>query len=73
MGQSLFVCIFLLNRKARVRHDPKSGFPGLSDEFIDDGYREGMKVLPESWDPEDRTGQDFFPPPSEGVVDDEVP
>jgi hypothetical protein len=62
-----------LRRRARVRHDPKSGFPGLSDEFIKDGYREGMMVLPESWDPEDRTGQDFYPPPSEGVVDDEVP
>jgi hypothetical protein len=62
-----------MRRRARVRHDPKSGFPGLSDEFIPDGYREGLMVLPDSWDPEDRTNMDFFPPPSEGVVDDEVP
>jgi hypothetical protein len=62
-----------MDRRARVRHDPKSGFPGLSDEFIDDGYRQGLKVLPRSWDPEDRTNMDFFPPPSEGVIDDEVP
>jgi len=62
-----------MRKRCRVRHDPKSGFPGLSDEFVDDGYNEGMKVLPDSWDPEDRTGQDFYPPPNEGVVDDEVP
>jgi hypothetical protein len=61
-----------MRKRTRVRHDPKSGFPGLTDEFIKDGYREGMMVLPESWDPEDRTNMDFFPPPSEGVVDDEV-
>jgi len=62
-----------MRKRCRVRHDPKSGFPGLSDEFVKDGYREGMMVLPDSWDPEDRTGQDFYPPPNEGVVDDEVP
>jgi hypothetical protein len=56
----------------RIRHDPKSGFPGNSKEFIEDGYT-GLMVLPESFDPEDRTGQTFQPPSSEGVVDDEVP
>jgi hypothetical protein len=60
-------------RRSRIRHDPKSGFPGHSDEFIDDGYFEGMKVLPDSYDPPDRTNMDFFPPSTEGVVDDEVP
>jgi hypothetical protein len=62
-----------MDRRARVRHCPKSGFPGLSDEFIKDGYRQGMWVLPRSWDPEDRTNMDFHPSPTEGVVDDEIP
>jgi hypothetical protein len=57
-------------RRARVRHDPKDGLPYLSDEYVRDGYVEGMMVHPDNWDPVDPP--DPHTPPNEGVIRDEV-
>jgi len=58
-------------RRARSRHDPRSGFPVASDELIRDGFEDGLLVSEDSWDPEDPEDR-YVPSPLEGVVDDEA-
>lgn len=60
-------------RGARAVRCPKTGLPFLADEAVEDGYHKGLMVSPMGFDPEDRRGKDFYPPPDEGVVKDKVP
>lgn len=59
------------HRRGRVVHDYKMGYPYMSDESVADGYLEGVKVHPDSWDPKDPTPT-YVPPTGEGVADDDV-
>jgi hypothetical protein len=62
-----------LDRRARVVHDYVTGQTYLSDEAVPDGFRDGIMVHPDNFDPDDpRDTHPFTPPPGEGVVDDEV-
>ena len=62
------------NRRARVVHDYITGLPYMSDEAVSDGFREGIMVHPDSFDPADPLDTDYFVPrPSEGLVEDEIP
>ncbi len=59
--------------RGRVVHDFVTGRPYMSDQAVADGYRDGIMVHPDSFDPSDPTEDaPFTPPPSEGVVDDDV-
>ena len=58
--------------RGRIRHCPRSGLPGYANEFIDDGYIEGLKVSQDWYEPEDRSGTDIITPSEEGVIDDEA-
>lgn len=61
------------NRRARVRRDAISGLPFMTDEAVESGYRKGLWVRPQSWDPPDPfEDRKFYPPPNESVPDDEV-
>jgi hypothetical protein len=47
--------------------------PYLSDEAVMDGFIDNVKVKPSSFDPDDpKDHNPFIPPPSEGVVDDDL-
>ena len=60
------------NRKrTRAVHDYTMGYPALSDEFVQDGFLEGIMVHRDSWDPKDPEPT-FVINPLEGVVDDEI-
>ena len=62
-----------LDRRARSVHDYITGQTYLSDEAVADGYRHGIMVHPDNFDPVDPIEDDpFTPPPNEGVTDDEV-
>jgi hypothetical protein len=61
------------DRRARVVHDYITGLSYLSDEAVPDGFRHGIMVHPDQWDPVDPLEDNpFTPPPGEGVVDDEI-
>ena len=60
-----------MRRRTRAVHDYTMGYPALSDEFVQDGYLEGIMVHRDSWDPED-PDPTYNPSPMEGVVDDEI-
>lgn len=63
-----------VRRRARVVHDYILGNPYLSDEAIEDPWREGVMVNSASSDPlEHRRHHSYVPPSKEGVVDDDVP
>jgi len=60
------------NRKrTRAVHDYTMGYPTLSDEFVRDGFLEGIMVHRDSWDPKDPEPT-YVINPLEGVVDDEI-
>ncbi len=60
------------NRKrTRAVHDYTMGYPALSDEFVQDGFLEGIMVHRDSWDPKDPEPT-YVINPLEGVVDDEI-
>ncbi len=62
-----------MRQRGRVVHDYITGQPYMSNEAVPDGYRDGIMVHPDNFDPTDPNDTDFFtPPPGEGVVDDEV-
>ena len=62
-----------MRARGRVVHDYVSGQPYMSDEAVADGFRGGIMVHPDSFDPSDPTEDaPFTPPPGEGVVDDDV-
>jgi hypothetical protein len=64
---------FPLDRRARVVKDYITGQTYLSDEAVPDGYRDGIMVHPDNYDPPDPLDTDSYtPPPGEGVVDDDV-
>lgn len=64
---------FPTDRRGRVVHDYITGQPYLSDEAVEDGYREGVMVHPDNYDPPDPLDTDTYtPPPGEGVIDDTV-
>ncbi len=64
---------FPLDRRARVVHDYITGQPYLSDEAVEDGFREGIMVHPDNYDPPDPLDTEIYtPPPGEGVIDDLV-
>jgi len=63
-----------IHRRARVVHDYINGFPYLSDEAVEDPFREGVMVHQSSADPpEIRRHTTYNSPASEGVVDDDIP
>ncbi len=63
-----------IHRRARVVHDYINGYPYLSDEAVEDPWREGVMVHAASADPvEPRRHHSYIPPISEGVVDDDIP
>lgn len=60
--------------RGRAVHCYITGQPYMSHEAVEDGYRDGIKVHPDNYDPADPLDTDYFtPPPGEGVVDDEIP
>lgn len=62
-----------VKRRARVVHDYINGFPYLSDEAVEDPFREGVQVHFSSADPvELRRHFTYVPPASEGIVDDDI-
>ncbi len=61
------------NRRGRVVHDYITGAPYMSDEAVQDGFRDGIMIHPDNWDPDDPKDRDpWVPPPGEGVVEDEI-
>ena len=61
------------DRRARVVHDYITNQTYMSDEAVADGYRHGIMVHPDNFDPVDPIEDNpFTPPPNEGVVDDDI-
>jgi hypothetical protein len=59
--------------RGRAVHDFITGQPFMSNEAVEDGYRDGILVHPDNYDPADPLDDDpFTPPPGEGVVDDNI-
>ena len=59
--------------EGRSRHCPRSGLPLRTDHAIEDGYRRGLWVRQQSWDPRDELEErQYYPSPDEGTHDDEV-
>jgi hypothetical protein len=59
--------------RGRAVHDYITGQPYMSNEAVEDGYRDGILVHPDNFDPADPLDTDpFTPPPGEGVVDDNI-
>ena len=58
------------NVRGRARHCARSGLPANTVDLVEDGFTEGIHVLPEWWEPEDRMGLDIVIPDSEGEIDD---
>lgn len=62
-----------LDQRGRAVHDYITGQPYMSNRAVPDGFRDGIMVHPDNWDPDDPLDTDpFTPPPGEGVVDDEI-
>ena len=62
-----------IGRQGRARHCARSGLPANTADLIPDGYLEGAyHVLPDWWEPEDRSGLDYNLPSTEGEVDDAI-
>jgi len=64
---------FPFDKRGRVVHDYITGQPYFSIEAIKDGYRDGIMVHPDNYDPDDPLDTDYYtPPPGEGSVDDDI-
>ena len=62
-----------IGRQGRARHCARSGLPANTADLIPDGYLEGAyHVLPDWWEPEDRSDLDYNLPSTEGEVDDAI-
>jgi len=62
-----------MDLRGRAVHDYITGQPYMSTSAVEDGYREGVMVHPDNYDPADPLDTDFFtPPPGEGVTDDDI-
>jgi hypothetical protein len=61
-----------IHRPGRIRTCPRTGIMAFADEFVEDGYIEGLWVHESAYDPPDETDRQVVPS-SEGVVNDEVP
>ena len=62
-----------MGQRGRAVHGYITGQPYHSNEAVADGFRDGIMVHPDNWDPADPLDTDpFTPPPGESVVDDEV-
>lgn len=49
----------------KATYCPRMGTPMMTDELIEDDYLPGLYVHPDSWEPEDRVGQDINIPSTE--------
>jgi hypothetical protein len=64
---------FDTRERGRVVHDYITGQTYLSTEAVPDGYRDGIMVHPDNYDPPDPLDTNSYtPPPNEGVVDDDI-
>ncbi len=60
-------------KRGRVVHDYITGQTYLSTEAVPDGFRDGIMVHPDNYDPPDPLDTNSYtPPPTEGIVDDEI-
>jgi hypothetical protein len=62
-----------MDLRGRAVHDHITGQPYMSTKAVADGYRDGIMVHPDNFDPADPLEENpWTPPPGEGEVDDEL-
>jgi len=59
-----------VNRHARAIHCTRSGLPAMSDQLVEDGWTEGLYVLGDWWESDDRSQKFVNISDTEGSTDD---